>query len=168
MLTWNLPLQTTLLLAKRTFQIRPVLVIRINHQQALLLAKGTIILHPHPMRTMKMNHPKEMTVSQVSNVLRQTNHLVNHKFDSGRRSDRLKELSEAGKHISATSAMGKTVSRRRRRRGGQSDQAGPSQQIAKAGPLKKMAKVVPYQQVEEGVFIKQVRIKTIKVGYVDY
>jgi ribosomal protein L13E len=156
MLTWNLPLQTTLLLVKRMFQMqRPVLVIRINHQQALLLAKGTIILHPHPMWTMKMNHPKEMTVSQVSNVLRQTNHLLNHKFDSGCRSDRLKELSEAGKHISTTSAMGKTVSHRRRRRSGQSDQARPSQQIAKARPLKKMAKVLPYQQVKEGVFIKQ-------------
>lgn len=95
-----------------------------------------------------------------------TKDLVDHKFDSGRRSDRLKDLAAAGKLKTATTAESKATGSRRRHRSGKVGQAGPSQQIAKPGLSKKIAKVVPYQQVEEGVFIQQVRLKIIKVGYV--
>ena len=36
----------------------------------------------------------------------------------------------------------------------------------KAEPLHRIVKIVPFQQVEEGVFIQQVRVKTIKVGII--
>lgn len=71
------------------------------------------------------------------------------------RSQRLNELEEAGKIKSSSGVGSKTTHTQRNRKGGK---------VSSSQPMK----IVPYQQVEEGVFIQKVRVKTIKVSNMIY
>ena len=71
------------------------------------------------------------------------------------KSARLNALDAAGKIKKLTASVSKATLTHPRPK---------SSKGGKAGPLQQTVKIVSYQQVEEGVFIQQVRVKTIKVG----
>ncbi len=71
------------------------------------------------------------------------------------KSERLNALHDAGRMKTST-AVDKGSRSQRSRKSGKSSKAAPAQQLIK---------IVPFQQLEEGVFIQQVRVKTIKVGF---
>jgi hypothetical protein len=77
--------------------------------------------------------------------------------DQKYKSERLKALDAAGK-IKTASVTNTTLTRRGRTASNVKGSKG-----SKAAPSQRAVKIVPFQQVEEGVFIQKVRVKTIKV-----
>ena len=121
----------------------------------LLLPLGMMFLYPHAMLAVKILLTPVSTVYLPlrKRILNQKNYVVDGKF----KSKRLNALHEAGKMKNLTTAVGKASLSQRNRKSSKGN---------KAEPLHRIVKIVPFQQVEEGVFIQQVRVKTIKVGII--